>query len=122
MVHFFFRYIYTGKAENLQDYALDILKAAEQYNLEHLKRLCQEFLVNDLTHDNVVNILKIANTYNANFLRKSCIYYIVKQMVFIAKRKQILDGITLDDLTEDHSNVLFEIFEVLTKHCHIKYL
>lgn len=111
--------MYTGRVEKLQDYALDILKAADQYDLEHLKKLCQEFLVDHLTHDNVVDIVKIANTYNASFLRKGCIYFIVKQMIFYSKMDREPNKIILDSLTENHSNILFEILQVLTKNCHI---
>lgn len=114
--------MYTGKVENLlEENALDILKAADQYNLDHLKKLCQEYLVDFLRHDNVVNIVKVANTYNAPFLRKSCVYFIVKQMIFYSKNEHLPNVIDLDSLTEDHSDILFEILDILTKNCFIKY-
>ena len=38
---FFHRFIYTGSVEVTTDIARDLLRAADQYLLEGLKRLCE---------------------------------------------------------------------------------
>lgn len=38
---FYYRYIYTGSIEVTSDIAQDLLRAADQYLLEGLKRLCE---------------------------------------------------------------------------------
>lgn len=77
--------MYTGKVENLQNLELDILKAADEYDLDHLKNVCEEFLNKHLTHENVVNIV---DTHNADFLKEQCVYFIVKEMVYLAKKNK----------------------------------
>ncbi|XP_033221404.1 leucine-zipper-like transcriptional regulator 1 homolog [Belonocnema kinseyi] len=113
------RHMYTGKVENLQNLGLEILKAADKYDLDHLKNVCEEFINKRLTHENVVNIVKIADTHNANFLKEQCIYFTVKEMVYLAKKKKSF--ISIEDFVETHPHILYEILTILSKLCHIEY-
>ena len=56
-------YIYTGNTPNLNDLAGDLLGAAEQYQLEMLKNLCEEKLCSNLEISNSVNHLILGDLY-----------------------------------------------------------
>ncbi|XP_058805412.1 speckle-type POZ protein-like [Phymastichus coffea] len=71
------RYIYTGKVENLNKLAKDILPAANEYVLEGLKNMCENIISKNLNLDNVVEMLTIAASYNAQNLKKEAIDFII---------------------------------------------
>ena len=56
-------YIYTGNTPNLNKLAGDLLGAAEQYQLEMLKNICEEKLCSSLEIDNSVNHLILGDLY-----------------------------------------------------------
>ena len=58
-------YIYTGNTPNLNKLAGDLLGAAEQYQLEMLKNICEEKLCNSLEISNSVNHLILGDLYQA---------------------------------------------------------
>lgn len=113
--------MYTGKVNNLQEYGIDILKAANQYKLEHLKNICEEFLVGNLTHDNVVDTLKIADACNAPFLVKHCSHYIMKYILSNSQKKENNKRITLDMFINCKHNIFYEFLNVMSKNCQVLY-
>lgn len=115
------RYMYTGKVNNLQEYGIDILRAANQYKLEHLKNMCEEFLVAKLTHDNVVETLKIADACNAPFLVKHCSHYILKYIISNFQKKEFSKRINLDMFINCRHNIFYEFLNVLSKCCQVLY-
>ncbi|BBN18961.1 hypothetical protein MPTK1_8g06830 [Marchantia polymorpha subsp. ruderalis] len=73
------RCIYTGAVEVLTDVAQDLLRAADQYLLEGLKRLCELTIAKDLTVENVANVYDLAEAYHAVSLRHTCVLFILEQ-------------------------------------------
>ena len=85
------RFIYTGKAPNLETMAADLLAAADKYALDRLKVIrrtsldfifkncpqsllnfkvmCEEALCNSLTVENVSEILILADLHSADQLK-----------------------------------------------------
>ncbi|UYV69721.1 SPOPL [Cordylochernes scorpioides] len=70
------RYIYTGKAPNLEGMAAKLMEAADKYGLERLKTLCEVYLGSNLTVDNAAEVLVLADMQNAQRLKSFAIYYI----------------------------------------------
>ncbi|WAR05495.1 RDX-like protein [Mya arenaria] len=70
------RFIYTGKAPNLDRMADDLLAAADKYALDRLKVMCEEALCSNLTVDNVCEILVLADLHSADQLKTHAIDYI----------------------------------------------
>ena len=69
-------YIYTGNTPNLNKLAGDLLGAAEQYQLEMLKNICEEKLCNSLEISNSVNHLILGDLYQAtNYI--SCLLLLI---------------------------------------------
>eukprot|EP00850_Spirogloea_muscicola_P018463 SM000169S02718 [mRNA] locus=s169:87724:93877:- [translate_table: standard] len=69
------RCIYTGNVEVTADIAQGLLRAADQYLLEGLKRLCEYAIAQDLTVENVTNVYDLAEAYHAASLRSTCVLF-----------------------------------------------
>ncbi|CAI7894192.1 unnamed protein product, partial [Closterium sp. NIES-54] len=71
------RCIYTGAVEVRAEMAQDLLRAADQYLLETLKRLCEHAIAQDLMVENVANVYELAETYHAQSLRQMCVLFVL---------------------------------------------
>ncbi|XP_073161475.1 speckle-type POZ protein-like isoform X2 [Lepidochelys kempii] len=70
------RFIYTGKAPNLDKMADNLLAAADKYALERLKVMCEEALCSNLSVENVADILILADLHSAEQLKAQAIDFI----------------------------------------------
>lgn len=70
------RFIYTGKAQNLEKIADALLPAADKYCLERLKVQCEETLCATIDRENVVDTLILADLHSAHQLRQQAIEFI----------------------------------------------
>lgn len=69
-------YIYTGTLSTQTDDALElmaIIHAAEQYQLPHLKRLCEKRLVRNVSPSNVSTMLSFARQFTLHQLLDICL-------------------------------------------------
>ncbi|OVA05484.1 BTB/POZ-like [Macleaya cordata] len=80
------RYIYTGSVDVTLDIAQDLLRAADQYLLEGLKRLCEYAIAQDISLDNVSSMYELSEAFNAMSLRHSCILFILEQFEKLTNR------------------------------------
>ncbi|KAL8214942.1 hypothetical protein R6Q57_004391 [Mikania cordata] len=72
------RYIYTGSVDVNLEIAQDLLRAADQYLLEGLKRLCEYTIAQDIRVDNVSLMYDLSEAFNAVSLRNACILFVLK--------------------------------------------
>ncbi|KAK4767277.1 hypothetical protein SAY87_023675 [Trapa incisa] len=72
------RFIYTGSVTVTLNIAKDLLRAADQYLLEGLKRLCEYAIAQDISLDNVISMYELSEAFNAISLRHSCILFILE--------------------------------------------
>eukprot|EP00058_Branchiostoma_floridae_P020752 XP_002606242.1 hypothetical protein BRAFLDRAFT_84017 [Branchiostoma floridae] len=70
------RFVYTGKAPNLEKMADDLLAAADKYALERLKVMCEDALCSTLTIDSVADTLILADLHSAEHLKGTAIDFI----------------------------------------------
>ncbi|XP_014227699.2 protein roadkill-like isoform X1 [Trichogramma pretiosum] len=71
------RYIYTGSVGNNEtSLTINLLAAAEKYQLEDLKNKCGQILSSNLSNENALEMLKISDTYNADYLKKETVDFI----------------------------------------------
>ena len=70
------RFIYTGKAANLERMADDLLAAADKYALERLKVMCEEALCTNLSTENSAEVLILADLHSADQLKAQAIDFI----------------------------------------------
>ncbi|NXD76970.1 SPOPL protein, partial [Halcyon senegalensis] len=78
------RFIYTGKAPNLEKMADNLLAAADKYALERLKVMCEEALCSNLSVENVADILILADLHSAEQLKAQAIDFINRQVIFMS--------------------------------------
>jgi hypothetical protein len=72
------RCIYTGRVEVTADIAQELLRAADQYLLEGLKRLCEAAIGEGLCAENLLAVYELAETYHAPSLGNACVLYALK--------------------------------------------
>ncbi|XP_024973696.1 ARM REPEAT PROTEIN INTERACTING WITH ABF2 isoform X2 [Cynara cardunculus var. scolymus] len=72
------RYIYTGSVDVNLEIAQDLLRAADQYLLEGLKRLCEYTIAQDILVDNVSLMYDLSEAFNAVSLRNACILFVLE--------------------------------------------
>ncbi|XP_065209112.1 speckle-type POZ protein-like [Planococcus citri] len=69
-------YIYTGKAQNLNESAFELLPVADKYDLKGLRIMCEKVLYKKLAPDNALKILILADMHRAKELKTLAIRYI----------------------------------------------
>ncbi|XP_014234673.1 protein roadkill-like [Trichogramma pretiosum] len=70
------RFIYTGSVEKEEvSFIIDLLMAADKYQLEELQRKCEEILSRNLSTKNAIDILKIADKCSMKNLKKNAINF-----------------------------------------------
>ncbi|XP_065204311.1 speckle-type POZ protein-like [Planococcus citri] len=69
-------YIYTGEMRRLDEWAFELLPAADKYDLEELKKGCEGILITKLSAENVGKILVLADMHNAEELKASALRFI----------------------------------------------
>ncbi|KAK3019607.1 hypothetical protein RJ639_005026 [Escallonia herrerae] len=72
------RYIYTGSVDVTLDIAQDLLRAADQYLLEGLKRLCEYAIAQDISVENVSLMYELSEAFNAASLTQACVLFILE--------------------------------------------
>ncbi|PON80129.1 Voltage dependent potassium channel [Parasponia andersonii] len=80
------RFIYTGSIDITIDIAQDLLRAADQYLLEGLKRLCEYTIAQDISLENVASMYELSEAFNAISLRHTCILFILQQFEKLSAR------------------------------------
>ncbi|GAU23358.1 hypothetical protein TSUD_334050 [Trifolium subterraneum] len=73
------RFIYTGTVDVDLDIAVDLLKAADQYLLDGLKRICEYTISKGISVENVSLMYAMSETFNATSLRYSCILFVLNR-------------------------------------------
>lgn len=64
-------------APNIETMAADLIIAADKYQLERLKIMCEEALTYQLSVDNVAETLMLADLHSAKQLKHHCIEFII---------------------------------------------
>ncbi|KAB1214217.1 hypothetical protein CJ030_MR5G023130 [Morella rubra] len=80
------RFIYTGSVDVSLDIAQDLLRAADQYLLEGLKRLCEYTIAQDISLENVSSMYELSEAFHAMSLRHTCILFILEQFDKLSAR------------------------------------
>ncbi|CAL9057371.1 unnamed protein product [Musa banksii] len=80
------RFIYIGSVDITTDIAQDLLRAADQYLLEGLKRLCEYAIAQEVCLDNVSSMYELSEAFHAMSLRHNCVMFILEQFEKINTR------------------------------------
>jgi len=74
------KYIYSGVAPNIDEHVQELFDAADQYQLEKLKELCEVKLCSGLDTKNCVDLLILGYLHNAQKLKAAALEYLSKNM------------------------------------------
>ncbi|XP_065226729.1 speckle-type POZ protein-like [Planococcus citri] len=104
------RFIYSGKVNNLDTLAYELLPAADMYQLKELMEMCEETLFQQFSKDNVIKILILAHEYNADWLKTEALEFVKLHSRYAdLKNTKIWEVLTSHrDLMEDLVAVLLD--------------
>ncbi|XP_065205319.1 protein roadkill-like [Planococcus citri] len=71
------KYIYTGKCKNLNEFAGELLAAADKYDLYQLKTMCAKTLFERVSVENAASLLALADMHRVKELKNKVIKFIV---------------------------------------------
>jgi len=80
-------FIYTGNIPNLSQGAGELLGAAEKYQLDQLKNICEDKLCSTTNIDNAVANLVLGDMYQAHHLKKMALSFVVKNMSTVVRTR-----------------------------------
>ncbi|XWS54010.1 hypothetical protein CRYUN_Cryun10bG0051100 [Craigia yunnanensis] len=80
------RFIYTGSVDVRLDIAQDLLRAADQYLLEGLKRLCEYTIAQDISLETVSSMYELSEAFHAISLRHTCILFVLEHFDKLSTR------------------------------------
>lgn len=100
-------FIYTNKTLRLTKMAQSLLAAAEKYQLDDLKRMCEKELIKHITDKDAAHLLVFADTYNALDLKKECLDFIRNRLKIVVSTKGF------QELKESHGPVFIAVLEAL---------
>ncbi|GBG88105.1 hypothetical protein CBR_g46594 [Chara braunii] len=76
--HSMMKCIYTGNVDVTPDIAQDLLRVADQYLLDGLKRHCEYEIAQHLTVENVASVYDLAEAYHARSLQDTCVVFVLE--------------------------------------------
>lgn len=122
------RFIYTGKTlleprlqinkeqkdqkeqEREQHLAIELLQAANKYQLDRLKLICEEALYKTLSSDSVAEILLLADLYNAAQLKNQAIEFITTHA------NEVIETDGWERMAKQNTQLVAEVFRALAQH------
>ncbi|XP_065206797.1 speckle-type POZ protein-like [Planococcus citri] len=90
------RFIYTGKVQDLEILAFELLPVADKYDLKKLKAKCEIVLFSKMSAETVVKILVLADMHNVKSLKTRAIDYIRAYSLSVVN---LMDKEAWNDLT-----------------------
>lgn len=66
----FLKYLYTGKIDNIEDVASDLMCLADKYAVKSLKEECERYICSTLDEHNAIQTLIVAHFHNFEYLEK----------------------------------------------------
>ncbi|KAG5671691.1 hypothetical protein PVAND_001876 [Polypedilum vanderplanki] len=84
------RYIYTKKVENLDKVSLELIYAAQKYDLPDLISICIANLIKNVSKLNVFQYLFFANKHKEEELKQACLKFINKNFEKLENRGEWL--------------------------------
>merc|ERR1712098_360644 len=74
------QYMYSGVAPNIDGHTQELFAAADQYQLDKLKELCEMKLCSRLDVNNCINLLILSDLHSASSLKAAALEYMSKNV------------------------------------------
>lgn len=86
----FLRYLYTDEITNLENHVIELLETSDIYEVEGLKKICEDQLMKGLTEENSADIFQYAHLYRCQMTVKKAAFQLIKKS-FAKNRYEISD-------------------------------
>ncbi|XP_044010296.1 speckle-type POZ protein-like B [Aphidius gifuensis] len=80
--------IYTGELSKVNNMPMELLAAAEKYQVDCLKKLCEEIICETINVDNVASILVCSDRYNLEKLNNKCLKFMKENLAAIMSNEK----------------------------------
>jgi len=87
VVHDMLVFIYSGGTPNIGKNAGELIAAADKYQLEQLKGICEERLCASLEINNAVGHLVLGDMYQAHALKSLALQFVVRNMAVVVRSR-----------------------------------
>jgi len=94
------QFLYTGKVSNFDKFAMDLFIAADKYQIESLKKLCETKLVMSIGIENCFSLLIMGDTYSPA-IKKSALSFLIKNK----------NRIELEDNLVEYPSLMMELLK-----------
>ena len=102
--------MYTDKLNLATEYAVELYNLANMYNVERLKKLCDQAIRKDLTLNNCVVVFRAAYGYRVDPIAQHCANFILTNLGALVKT---------DDFQDLAQEELLAILKQVPQHCSI---
>jgi len=100
-------YMYSGNVSDLEGKALNLLTAADKYDLLELKQMCEMSLCENLNAENVCEILIVSKLHNCSILQSNALKFMK------VNGKQIMAQAGWMEKLQYHPDLLSRMFETM---------
>jgi len=100
-------FLYTGSAPNLDGMASELLAAADKYQLDRLKVMCEESLCTNLAVENVASIVILADLHSAQQLKQVSLDFINNHAM------DVMETAGFNQMVRTHPHLVAEAFRAL---------
>lgn len=107
-------YIYSEKVPDLEVKAAGLLSAAEKYDLQELKNMCEVSLCESIAMENVLDLLVLADLHRATSVRTLALKFIVDNS------REVTAQSGWRDKLRNYPDIMGDIFEAMSKLPPIK--
>lgn len=101
------QYLYTGKVENIKEYACDLVKLADKYDIKGLKLMCEKQFYSELSIESAIKLFILADSYNCKNLRSPILKFI------IANAKDVLKTVGFKSFEKDLPYLIKEMIHAV---------
>lgn len=102
------KFIYTGKIDQLDNLVHELFVVADKYQIESLKNICHDHLINNLTIQSAIQTLMLADLYRDTSLRSKALNFVVRS------NKEIKTKVPINwSQLETQPHLLIEILNIL---------
>jgi len=102
-------FIYCGQVQQLRTKAADLLPAADKYELESLRHMCESSLCDDVNTGNVIDLLVLSEMHNCPTLRSCALEFTARH------KKEILDHSNWKEKLRTHVEIIADMYELLAR-------
>jgi len=98
------RFLYTDRVEKMDEFAKDLLMAADKYMIDLLKTQCQAALTQTITVENCCQLLALADSHSASYLKTVATSFVMQH------RAEVSTTVGWNDMVKTHPHLGFQLF------------